>query len=457
MVSLQKIFGLGEFPLRFAGGASLNAYDIVKLGPLSSAAAKSYKRILILSKREKRDLAERLADDFKEGYSANKKIFPGLSKVLRTEFEIDVAYFSEYDPDEVFSEFENSGRVHETFPVIILPRCAKGDYGSIYYRTKAAFLRHEVPSQVVTEELIRNESAYRWSLLSLAVQLCTKMGCVPYGLNRSVMNLKSLLPSDTLVAVIGLGISTHPQRRKRGVGFITVYDDVGVWKFMDFEILSMDKRDEMSNSVASLLERGIRDIVERGSKENNVIVIHYSGKELGTREEESIINAIQTLRLAGRNVYVHVLKVRESDIVVGLEESPHRTREGLHTWYPPIGVVFKLKPDIYLMTSTGYFVRDSGHVGSNIRAGLPTAMIVSRHREVEINPLKDVNDIDLLSTVFGLMRLNYVDVSHPVSREPVTTRYSRAIAWIVLRLADVAGSDLELRRFVRLRNTMWFL
>ncbi|MEM4977137.1 MAG: Piwi domain-containing protein [Desulfurococcaceae archaeon] len=464
-MKLEKVFSIHDFRLKFGEGSSPNAYDLVRYGPLSkrplyglsNIGVDMYRGILVLCRNEKKNLADMLVKDFKDGYSENRKIFPGLSAVLRKKFEIDVAYFSEYDPNKIFDVFENSGSIRDTFPIIVLPRCAKGDYGSIYYRTKAVFLKHEVPSQIVTEELFQSRDSYRWSLLSIAVQIYAKMGGVPYGLDRSVVSPRSLQPSDTLVAVMGLGISTHPQRRKRGVGFITVYDDQGVWSFMDFEILSIDRKEEMSNGIAKLLERGIEAVVRYGSKKNNVIIIHYSGKEVGSREEKSIINAMQTLSSVGKNVFVHVLKIRDSDIVVGLMDSPHKTREGVATWYPPIGAVFKLKPDVYLMTSTGYFMRGDNKIGSNIHIGLPTAMIISRHREIEINPLNSLDDIDLLSTIFGLMRLNYVDVSHPVSRDPVTVRYSRTIAWIVLRLADIIDPDLELLKLSRLRNTMWFL
>ncbi len=458
------IFNITDFKLKFANGESVNAYDIIRLGPLSSKplydsgdiGVERYRRLLILYNEadNSKRFADILASNLREGYKSNRKIFPGINSVLRTRFEIDVASFRDYDPEKIYDTFNQHSSSQEAFPIIILPKTPKGEYDSIYYRTKATFLMYDTPCQIVTRELLDDENRFKWSLLSIATQIYAKMGGIPYGLDRSVIRPGWTESSDTMVAVMGLGISAHPQLRRRGVGFIVVFDHKGVWNFMDAEVLAMDNWERMSEQVAKLIERGLSRILSKNARKYNILVIHYSGKEIGVREEEAIRNAISNAQSVGKFAAIYVLKIKDSDIIVGYKGSPHRSKSGGETSYPPVGTVFRLKPDVYLLVTTGYFLRDRG-IGSNISIGLPTTKIISRHREIEIGGLdRSIEDKDLLRTVFALMRLNYRSISNPIATEPVTIRYSREIAWIMLRMADL-GVDIRLLN--RLSRVMWFL
>jgi argonaute-like protein implicated in RNA metabolism and viral defense len=458
------IFKITDFKLKFADGESVNAYDIIRLGPLSSKpfydsrdiGVENYRRLLILYSEadNSRRYADILTSNLSEGYKNNKKIFPGINRALRTSFEIDVASFRDYDPEKIYETYDQHSPSHEAFPIIILPKSPRSEYGSIYYRTKATFLMHDTPCQIVTRELLDNENSLKWSLLSIATQIYAKMGGIPYGLDRSVIRPGWADPSDTMVAVMGLGISAHPQLRRRGVGFIVVFDHKGVWNFMDVEVLAMDSWERMSEQVTKLFERGLSRILSRDAKKYNILVIHYSGKEIGGREEEAIRNAINNARSVGKFAAIYVLKVKDSDIIVGYMGSPHRSKSERPTWYPHVGTIFMLKPDVYLLVTTGYFSRN-GRIVSNIGIGLPSTKIISRHREIEVGGLdRGIKDIDLLRTVFAFMRLNYRSISNPVATEPVTIRYSREIAWIILRLADL-GVDVKMLN--RLSRVMWFL
>jgi hypothetical protein len=130
----------------------------------------------------------------------------------------------------------------------------------------------------------------------------------------------------------------------------------------------------------------------------------------------------------------------------------------VETGYPPIGITFQLKPGLYLMVTSGYFITITGtgvKVRGNIRRGLPTAKIVSRH--VEMEPVEDkikLDDKQLLATVFGMCRLNYNSIQNPISRDPITIRYSREIAWLSLRLLEL-GVDID--KIARIKRIMWFI
>jgi hypothetical protein len=185
-----------------------------------------------------------------------------------------------------------------------------------------------------------------------------------------------------------------------------------------------------------------------------VLVVHYSGKEISRVEEEAIASAIKSVeKQLEKFLAVYVLKIKDSDIVIYDTQSKYLVNKA-ETGYPPIGLTLQLKPGLYLMFTSGYFQAQRGTRG-NIRKGLSRARIVSRHREME--PVKDelkLSDKELLATVFGMSRLIYNSVQNPVAREPITVRYSREIAWLSLRLAEL---DTNLDEDSLIKRVMWFI
>jgi hypothetical protein len=185
-----------------------------------------------------------------------------------------------------------------------------------------------------------------------------------------------------------------------------------------------------------------------------VLIVHYSGKEIGRAEEEAIANAIKSAeKELNKFLAVYILKIRDSDIIVYDTQSVYTINKA-QSGYPPVGLTLQLKPDLYLMFTSGYFETRSS-VRGNIRRGLSRARIISRHREME--PAKDelkLGNKELLDTVFGMCRLNYSSLQNPVAREPITVRYSREIAWLSLRLSEL-GTNLNEDN--RIKRVMWFI
>jgi len=464
-----EYYNLQSFPLRFGGGRiGLSAYEIIYNGPLSYGplygdtylySVNRYKSILILYRGVKSgdDEIRKLVDGkmrrhLSEGLE-NKRIFPGFNAIFKLNIEISAVPFENHDPSEIFSTFKNyCNDIYTCFPLIILPRVARGDYDSIYYRTKATFLRSGVASQVFTLDLLKDEQKYRWSLLPTAIQIFTKMGGIPYTLDRGILGEKA--SENVAVFIMGFGISYHPLFKKRAVGHLVVFDQAGAWCFMDSTTLLLDRGEDVSEKIASLLARSITNILKHSNKRDNLLVVHYSGKEISRVEEKAIASAIKSVeRQLEKFLAVYVLKIKDSDIVIYDTQSEYKVNEA-KTGYPPIGLTLQLKPGLYLMFTSGYFEAQRGTKG-NIRKGLSRARIVSRHREME--PVKDelkLGDRDLLATVFGMSRLIYNSVQNPVAREPITVRYSREIAWLSLRLAEL-GANLDEDSLIK--RVMWFI
>jgi argonaute-like protein implicated in RNA metabolism and viral defense len=281
-----------------------------------------------------------------------------------------------------------------------------------------------------------------------------KMGGIPYILDRSVISDK--ISEDTAVFIMGLGISYHPLYKRRGIGFMTIFDHHGTWYFMDSTALILGEKEDISEKLADLFKRAIHQMLTLSESQKNILIVHYSGKEVGHIEEEAIRSAIKKIKSElGKFISVYILKVKDSDIVVGEPGSPYIINNA-QTGYPPIGLTFQLKPGLYLMVTSGYFITSSGEkVRGNIRRGLPTVKIISRHEEME--PVEDkikLNDKQLLATVFGMCRLNYNSIQNPVSRDPITIRYSREIAWLSMRLLEL---DVNIDKATRIKRIMWFI
>jgi hypothetical protein len=261
-------------------------------------------------------------------------------------------------------------------------------------------------------------------------------------------------PENVAVFIMGLGISYHPLLKRRGVGYLMVFDQAGTWYFMDSIVLLLGRDEDISEKVARLLTRSVSNILKYSKKRSNVLVIHYSGKEVGRVEEEAIVDAIKSAEeKLSKFLAVYILKIKDSDIVVHDTQSEYSS-DMTKTGYPPIGLTLQLKPGLYLMFTSGYFEIGIGARG-NIRRGLSRARIISRHKEME--PAKDelkLGDRELLATVFGMCRLHYSSVQNPIAREPITTRYSREIAWLSLRLSEL-GTNLD--EDSRIKRVMWFI
>jgi len=456
-------FNIKDFRLRFGSGTRFHPYYIIRYGPHNNQVAKSYKNIVVLFKNNldaaTRKKVEMFVEHMKNGLE-ERRIFPGFNAIYRTNIDIERVAFdhSGYDnPEKVYETFNSAcSDVTKCFPVIILPRVHRSLYDSMYYRTKAKFLKQGITSQVFTIDLLNDKKNYRWSLLPTSIQIFTKMGGVPYILERGIVD-----SPDIQVFIMGLGISYHPLYKEQRVGYVLIFDQLGQWQFLEAgSITSEDMEsgediDTLAEKIAGLLNTAITRLANKIQAGRAILIIHYSGKEISSREEIALAKALQELKLSQKILAVYVLKIKKSDIAIYDLESPFKIN-GSKTGYPEIGTVFKLKRDVYLLVTTGYFEIDNLEKG-NIRWGLPSNLIISRHSEMEkINEnISEINDESLLASVFGLCRLNYASVQNPVSTEPITTRYSREIAWLTLRLQEATKSKSEFATAFRTR--MWFI
>ncbi|BFH73283.1 hypothetical protein SJAV_12270 [Sulfurisphaera javensis] len=463
-------FSLSDFLLRFGeSNVNIHPYYITFYGPFSisshydkNISVNRYKKILIICKKENLDSCKSLSNDLKNGLEGNNwRVYKGFNNIFRTNIDFQVVDYdsgNDYDPNKILSVYEDNYE-SKTFPLIVLPKTARSEIDSIYYRVKANFLNPELgelssPTQIVTTDTLKNSSIYIWSLLPMAIQLFVKMGGVPYSLAQSPVTKERTLSGKISLHIIGLGLSRDPLNNKNYVGYVSVFDSYGVWVFGDSNVLDSNN---VPTSFGEIISRYIKDIASKSSVQDHIVIIHYSGKELGRDDDEKIRKAIQEAKNSlGSRVIIFVLKINYSDLVLIDDSSEYQGKSGENSWYPPIGLTIKLKNNVYALSTTGTFKISNQQTKANIFRGLPTLLLVSRHIELENESNLDesnLDDLTLIRTVFAMARLNYVSVQNPMLKEPITTRYSREIAYLTSRVFRVSEKTLP----ENVKKVMWFI
>ena len=436
-------------------------YFVIHYGPYSKSSpidpninVDRYKKVLIICKKDDIELCNNLRKDLISGLP-KQSIFRPFNQIFKTNLDFQVVEYesSDYNEDKILEAYENNYE-RFTFPLVVTPKVAKSQIDSIYYRVKARFLDKELeekatPSQIFTKDLLKKRSEsvntdYSWSLLPTAVQMFTKMGGVPYVLEQSCINVKE----HVNVHFMGLGLTVDPRNKQKRAGFVSIFNDNGSLSFVDSNILT----DSVSESYGKLISNAIDRIIRESDVNKNILIVHYSGKELGKNEDELIRKAIQIALSKKKDIAAYVTKVNRSNIFLIDTDSLSKDRSGHLTYYPRVGSVISLKDGLYVMMTGG--VIDSK---TNMpTGGLPSALLVSIHKELNSYPsdATTLNNDDLVKSVFIMSRISYSNISNPVLNEPITIRYSREIAYLTLKLSYL-NDEIDLPEHIR--KVMWFI
>jgi hypothetical protein len=443
-------------------------YFVIQHGPYSKSSpidpninVDRYKKVLIICKKDDIDLCNNLRKDLVNGLP-KQTIFKPFNQIFKTTLDFQVVeyessnYNEDKNEDKILEVYEKNYEQF-TFPLVVTPNVAKSQIDSIYYRVKAQFLDETLeekatPSQVFTKDLLkqRNESNlntnYNWSLLPTAMQMFTKMGGVPYVLKQSCINVGDRFN----VHFMGLGLTIDPKDRQKRVGFVTIFNDNGSLSFMDSNILA----DNVSESYGKLVSNAIERIIYSSNVNRNILIVHYAGKELRREDDELIRNAIEYALNKEKAIEVYAAKVNRSDIFLIDTDSPSKDKSGGAAYYPRVGNVIRLKDHLYVMT-TGGVIAENGKTNI-LTGGLPSALLISIHRELSNHPsnTNTLSDDDLVNSVFIMSRISYSNLSNPVLSEPITIKYSREIAYLTLRLSYL-NERINLPEHIK--KVMWFI
>lgn len=417
-----------------------------------------------------RVVATRVKDALEKGY---KRYFPeGFTDI----FEVDVDFevididFSKYDmfkPETTAEEFykkyvEVCSDVNDCFPIIVMNKIPRGLYESLYIEVKYRFTIEGMPSQVVTYETFSDDNLFKWSIFPLALQIFVKMGGIPFLLYDRLN-----IPEDEVAMIIGIGLSRIrlQTREVKYIGFALAFEANGRWRLVKWSPQPYN-RDRLPHMLRTLIHNVVDDVlrnyaVERPSKVH--VIIHYSGKNISVAEEDAIRNACQRIRqVQNIDIVPYVVKIQESMYRLYDEDSPCIDSNNQPTYLVKVGTTIRLKEDLYLLHTTGCVTIQTSRGDIKFKPnahGTPSPLIVSIKRLQGVR--YELDNIELVKTVLYMARMNYASINNPVSKLPISVKYSKMLAYITARLAyrlgQIEGGDINSLIPDRLKQVLWFI
>ena len=439
-------------PLIFAGGSeALHPYDGLTIYGPYSQPEENYDEIVILYDAQYRDDITRLKEHIEKGY---RKYYPnGFNSIFKTNLKVSAqpVKTTEIDPalvaQRIWDVFSENG-VRGRFPLILIEKTPKGQRYTTYYEAKGLFARNSIPTQFITTEVLRDPSKYKWSLFPLTIQIFVKMGGTPYALYQP---LGSAHP-EACTLVMGVGITRiyhEAEHEIRYMGFITLFGPNGEWLVFNNHTEPYD-REKLASALRSLILEtiiyGINKISGIEKKREINVIIHYSGKNFSSLEEMYLWRATQTWKFQNKEIIPHVIKLQpKNENVVVLDKSPCVNKVGALTGYVSVGTVIEMMKNVYMLFTAGCIrIRERWRPNA---IGTPCPVLVSVKDISKVS--YKLSDLELVESVFQMCRLNYMSINNPVNKEPITTRYSRELAYMVAKLGGRIPNNLAKR--------LWFI
>ena len=449
-----------ELPNLMFGGGAIESHPyrgLLRGGPYKNPSS-PYSEIAILHRQENYKEANKVMRFLKEGIPP---FFPkGFNYVFRLDDRIEIESYqikslAEKDPKQTAEAFlekflENgySGR----FPLIIIEKTPRGRYPSVYYQTKQVFLERGFITQMLTLQTIINENTLKWSIFPLAIQIFTKMGGVPYVLYDEI----KVGAEVDVCFLVGVGLSKpiFGQGNQNYIGFALLFGPNGEWRIMKTHAEAYEKEKlpkifkrlifEISSEAAGYVETSFQH------KPHSIgLIIHYSGKNVSTSEEQALWEAVEHIKsVKGIEVKPYILKVNDSRLRASVGgASPCVNKVGLSTGLVPVGSVYRMSPQTYVLFTLGCLDLGKGEYRAT-GLGTPTPIIVSIKGTVPRNDQE--LEKALLRSVFETCCMNYTSINNPVNRLPITVKYAKEIAYMLSRMNTISlSTDIMLR--------LWFI
>jgi len=430
------------------------------------------KTIIILYPNDSgfRDVATRIKDALEKGY---RGYFPrGFTDVFGVDVSFETADIdsSKYDmlrPEATAKEFyekyvEICGDSNECFPVVAMNKVPRGLYESLYTEVKYQFTIDGIPSQVVTYETFSDENLFKWSIFPLALQIFVKMGGTPF-LLYDRLNMQE----NEIAIIIGIGLTRIKLQTEeiRYVGFALAFESSGRWRLIRWSPQPYS-RDMLSMMLRKLIHDAVDDVLNSYAveKPNKIhAIIHYTGKNISGDEEDAVRDAcLKISQVRNIDVTPYIVKIQESMYRIYDEDNPCIDKDGEPTYLVKVGTVLRMKEDLYLLHTTGCVAVQTGSGEIKFRPnahGAPSPLIVSIKRLQGVN--YELNDIELVKSVLYMARMNYVSINNPVSRLPISVKYSRMLAYITAKLAYRLGQAKSgnINDLIpdKLKQVLWFI
>jgi argonaute-like protein len=362
------------------------------------------------------------------GYPGFERMFrtPVAAKTAITALPIDVDSRSPEHAAasyrDAITSWAHSGPIPgPELALVLVPHSERWETDRPYYTAKAAFAKLGIPTQMVTTELLENESQFGWAIANIALQVFAKLGGVPWTVEA---------PPDERDLVIGVGradVKTADGAR-RIFGYAVSFAANGVYR-QTWSFTPAADQETYEQRLEDALVRAIADGAERDEPDGRLVV--HLAKRTGRRE---IRAARRAMERTGTDLPAAFLRVDDTtlyDLADG----------GAETLAADKGLAVRLGARRMLLQAEAL---------SN--AGAPDGPIL-----IELDERSDVEPDEFEGLVAETYRLAHANWRGFNARsQPVTLFYGEQLARLVGALEEVDNWDPEALRSELLRRP-WFL
>jgi hypothetical protein len=374
-------------------------------------------------------LARKLAKALVDGIGS----YPGFAKLFRvdvatsdvlTSLKIDapttdLAVAGKSYRDAIAERSVSDAYADPELAIVLVPRTERFETQTPYYEAKAAFASLAIPTQMVSAELLRDESQFQWSVANIALAIFAKLGGIPW-------TVEAPAADNDLIVGVGRADVGRAGGRERHFGYAVTFVSNGIYRqTWSFTPTADDHRYE------ARLEEAVRGALEADLDHPPDRLIVHLAKKSGRRE---IRAAERAMKSCGMDVPVAFLRLDDSSL--------HDTADTAQaTFAPPKGLVVKLGPRRALLQAEG--------LGA---LGPPDGPLLI---ELDERSTVDLDDFDsLVGQVFRLAHANWRGFN--AQSKPATLVYGEQLASLVGHLQDVESWNPALLRS-DLRSRPWFL
>lgn len=319
-------------------------------GPFDQGRCPSAPQVLFVFADELRDDANRLFLALKNGLGPFKGCEPWFRFTLSREQVARVPAFSIRGTSDrqaallysaAITNHLKAIRTKPDIALILHPKTQRTEQDNIYLYSKHPLLSADVPTQVVTPDLIQQTETFRWSVANIALQMFAKLGGIPWV-------VETQLEEDCLVIGINRAIVSEPGNIRRVYGFAATFSYHGVYTSTKLFRPANDW-----DSYLTSLKTSMVDAIAawRSHVGRSVNLVLHMRKEISKAETDIVSSAIQE---AGGDLVKSyaVLKLLHSDRMLLFDP-------GNEAYTPPSAIMVRLAGHRALLQITGQDPNDN--------------------------------------------------------------------------------------------------
>jgi len=390
-------------------------------GPYQPSPHQHVKFFFIYHKPDREEYVKPLYKYFNEGYG---KFFPSLSKHIRQPFHMDhgtsLAY-TNIDTGLVelkqhlihFKKHPNTRYV----AVYVSPVHKESvQDNKLYYQIKEELLKHDISSQVIYKESIKN-NYFGAFLENITPAILAKIDGIPWRLDRE--------PKQELI--IGVGAFKSAQFNTRYVGSAFCFNNKGEFKGFD-----CFRNNEIELIAGAIGKQVLKFVVDNGNQAERLIIHYY--KPIGKDEIDPIQQTLQRLNLNIPIIIISINKTESSDYVAFDTNSTELM--------PLSGTILQISKLKYLLyNNTRYSIE-----GKAIAYPFPVKLALYCTDKDYLNDKSNVKE--LIDQVYQFSRMYWKSVKQ--QNLPVTIKYPEMVAQIFPHFDGDKLPDFA-------KNNLWFL